>query len=166
MTDTPNPDDDDATYFLKLAGEFHSQTYHGTVLTMTATLDEGLRQLLLARMRTVSNRLSERLFSGYGPLASFSAKTDVSYALDLIDDGVYGDLKIIREIRNHFAHSLIKTTFSSPEVIASCRKFKIQDADPFVTFWSRVWTCSQLITSKTQLLTAAQLSSDRAEPPA
>jgi DNA-binding MltR family transcriptional regulator len=162
MTDS-NLDEDPAEYFLRLLKETHANTHAATVLTISAKLDDGLQRLLLAKMRDISNRLAERLFSGYGPLGSFSAKIDVSYAFGLIGDDTFDDLKVIREIRNHFAHSLAVATFKTDEVIAMCKKFKKQEATEggaFVIFWNRAGRCAEVIEGQVNLMIAADALRD------
>jgi DNA-binding MltR family transcriptional regulator len=46
------------------------------------------------------------LFSGYGPLASFSAKIAVAYGLGIISPDARHDLRIIKNIRNEAAHRM------------------------------------------------------------
>ena len=76
----------------------------------------------------LSNRLREKLFTGYGPLSSFSAKIDIAYSLNLITENLKGDLHILREIRNEFAHSTVMLHFDTDEMKALLTKFS--DYDP------------------------------------
>ena len=55
-----------------------------------------------------------------GPLSTFSAKIRIAYALKIIDEPARHDLDTIRELRNHFAHSLGDVGFSTPAVVALC----------------------------------------------
>jgi len=50
--------------------------------------------------------VSNTMFSGYGPLASFSSKIDMAYSFGLITKSEAEDLHIIRKIRNECAHSI------------------------------------------------------------
>ena len=50
--------------------------------------------------------VSDDLFSGHGPLASFAAKIDFAFYLGLISKSDHAELHRIREIRNEFAHAL------------------------------------------------------------
>jgi len=96
-----------------------------TAILTSSIIERALEAALIAKMRPISNRLKERLFEGYGPFASFSSKIDVAYALSIISDDVFDDLKIIKEIRNEFAHP--KTTivhFEDEEISIIVRKFK------------------------------------------
>lgn len=62
----------------------------------------------------------EELFVGYGPLASFSARINIAYALGLISKGIRKDLHYIRKIRNHFAHYSQEISFDSSPVRELC----------------------------------------------
>lgn len=75
-------------------------------------------------MRALSNNMAERIFDGYGPLSTFSAKIDVAFALDLIDADVHRDLRTIKDIRNCFAHtthSYFSAAQRSRSFVGSCQ---------------------------------------------
>lgn len=55
-----------------------------------------------------SEKEDKELFSGYGPLATFSSKIVLLHRLGLISDYEYKTLQIIRKIRNLFAHDISK----------------------------------------------------------
>jgi DNA-binding MltR family transcriptional regulator len=55
-----------------------------------------------------------------GPVSTLSAKIRIAYALKIIDEPAMHDLDTIRELRNHFAHSLGDVAFSTPAVVALC----------------------------------------------
>jgi DNA-binding MltR family transcriptional regulator len=68
-------------------------------------LEESLEQLLRSRMSKAADpKHVNHLFSGYAPLATFSAKSSLCYAFGFIDERTFRDLEIIRKIRNRFAH--------------------------------------------------------------
>jgi DNA-binding MltR family transcriptional regulator len=120
-----------------------------TVLISAASLDRELMRLLLTKMRTLSDTRAKRIFEG--PLGRFVAKLDVAYAFDLIDDDLYQDLTVIRNIRNEFAHSVTDISFASPEVINLMRGFKGWNTDvptQFDFFNGRVQSCLKQLTAK------------------
>src|ERR1041384_4735990 len=45
-----------------------------------------------------------KMFKGYGPLATFSAKIDIAYLMNIIPRDWRDILHVVREIRNRFAH--------------------------------------------------------------
>lgn len=80
------------------------------VIVSAAAIDDSLRALLSTFM--VDYKLDD-LFSGNGPLSSFSSKIKMSYNLGLISKQEHDLIEIIRRIRNDYAHS--KDYFSLEE---------------------------------------------------
>jgi DNA-binding MltR family transcriptional regulator len=72
--------------------------------------------------------MKQRLFDGYGPLSSFSAKIDLSYALQILNKDQYDDLTVIRRIRTQFAHAMPLVNFDSPEIRAHFKSFNTLEA--------------------------------------
>jgi hypothetical protein len=104
------------------------------VLSLGGKLDAALKIALLEKMRPISNRLKAKLFDGYGPLSTFSAKIDMAFAFSILDEDLYADLQVIREVRNMFAHPAVPLlqpmTFENDDVIKICKKSK--DYDPSI----------------------------------
>jgi DNA-binding MltR family transcriptional regulator len=107
-----------------IAKRAHAQT----VIVGAAIIDQDLRNALVAKMQPVSKTLLERLFDGYGPLSSFSAKIDLCHALRIITKDMYADLTTIRKIRNAFAHSVALVNFDSPEILVLFKRFSAMPA--------------------------------------
>jgi hypothetical protein len=53
------------------------------IIVAATALEKLLEQALLSKMRELSDSRYVKLFTGYGPLASFSAKIEMCYALDV-----------------------------------------------------------------------------------
>src|SRR5688572_12782355 len=85
-------------------------------LVLAARVEEWLQGALEGSMRELSSRHKDRLFSGYGPLSTFSAKIDVAFAFNLFGEETFNDLRAIKDIRNAFAHSVEVVHFGSPAV--------------------------------------------------
>lgn len=83
--------------------KFSGETDRACAILAGVLLDGLLENLLRKNMLPST---TNELFSGYGPLSSFSAKIDVSYYFGLISRGEHTELHRIRRIRNEFAHSL------------------------------------------------------------
>ncbi|NPU93980.1 MAG: hypothetical protein HPY82_18880 [Gammaproteobacteria bacterium] len=66
--------------------------------------------------------MADKIFDGYGPLATFSAKTDMALLLGLITERVHKDINLIRKIRNIFAHEAEKVGFEIDQVKGLCAK--------------------------------------------
>ena len=89
-----------------------------------------MKKAILTRMHQISGVLKDRLFKGYGPLGSFSAKIDFSYALSIITKDIFDDLRTIKDIRNEFAHpkELEFMSFSSPEILSHMKRLHSFDS--------------------------------------
>lgn len=85
--------------------ELAKRTHATTALVISSRLEQALMWILEGHMPNLSNRLGERLFEGYGPLGSFSAKIDLAFALGFISKDDRQRLHAVRSIRNEFAHS-------------------------------------------------------------
>jgi DNA-binding MltR family transcriptional regulator len=70
----------------------------------------------------------ESIFGGSGPLATFSAKILTGYHMSVISADVRHDLKIIKNIRNNFAHDFASLSFATTHITDSCRSLKLKDA--------------------------------------
>ena len=97
----------------------------GEALLTAAILDQELRKVILKKMRPrLSNKKQERIFEGFGPLSEFAAKIEIAYALDQINDDIYDKIRIIKDIRDKFAHLPKECTFWSSEIAALIAKFQ------------------------------------------
>ncbi|SRR5216683_899646 len=102
----------------------HQARTHAEIgLVGAAIIDQQLLRALLTKMRPLSGEMKKRLFDGYGPLSSFSAKIDLCYALQIINKEQYDDLTVIRRIRTQFAHAMSLVNFDSPEMRAHFKSF-------------------------------------------
>jgi hypothetical protein len=94
----------------------------GSVLELT------LQEAIQGRFTTISNSVLENIFDGNGPLATFSAKIDVGFAMGIFGPQTRNDLHSIRWIRNRFAHDMAPLTFETPDI--SNRTTQIKTAVP------------------------------------
>jgi hypothetical protein len=122
--------------------ELRLRSQAGTVLVSAAALDGNLRNLLLMIMKLSNNR-AEQIFGSVGPLYHFSPKIDVAYAFKVIDEDLYNDLRIIKDIRNKFAHPEGLTDFQTRKIKDLVRKFKswTSSSDEYALFIQRVQDC-------------------------
>jgi DNA-binding MltR family transcriptional regulator len=99
----------------------------GLVLVGACFLEEALEALLRATFRVGGVKpysVIDPLFDAFGPLASFSARIKLAFALNLIDGYIYRDLETLRKLRNIFAHSLEATRFDCREVVQLTEKLE------------------------------------------
>jgi DNA-binding MltR family transcriptional regulator len=79
-------------------------THASAALLNSARLENMLSAILQGNMPNLSGQLKKRIFEGYGPLGSFSAKIDFAFVLGHINAEEHRFLHAIRDIRNAFAH--------------------------------------------------------------
>lgn len=85
----------------------NSSSDRSCVIVAAAYIDELLGYIFKLFLSSPSSEKEDKeLFSGYGPLSTFSSKIVLSYRLGLISNYEYKTLQIIRKIRNSFAHDI------------------------------------------------------------
>jgi DNA-binding MltR family transcriptional regulator len=117
------------------------------VLLMSSVLEAIIEHGIKSKMRPLTKSQRERLFEGYGPIASFSAKIDIGYSLRVFDEKVLADLRVIKEIRNEFAHPEHLIHFGDDALAAMVAKFtdRPKDMDAQRLFFTRVTYCLEHI---------------------
>jgi DNA-binding MltR family transcriptional regulator len=115
--------DENRKQWKKLVDLLVAENARGCALVAGALLDERLLELIQARMvpRATANKF-DSFFGGYGPLATFAARTHLAYLLGFIADNVYQDLCVIRDVRNRFAHSAEDIDFNDNKIKTGCAK--------------------------------------------
>ncbi len=115
--------DDDLKDLSRFLAELHAETDRGLALVGAAVIDDILRETL--KSFVVEGPMGAKLLDGGGaPLGAFSARTDVCLALGLIDEFEYGEIALLRKVRNEFAHGLHGTTFRSEPIRGYCSGLK------------------------------------------
>lgn len=94
-------------------------TQSSRVIVRTTLMERVLEMLLEGKMVNLKNDVRDKLFTGYGPLASFSAKIDMAFALGLIDAEQRKTLNHVRHIRNVFAHADELLHFNHPSFVGN-----------------------------------------------
>ena len=105
---------------ISIIGDLAKETDRGAVLVAAAYLDDAIEVLLRARLLPEKKVLDQLL----GDRVPTRAKDNLAYALGLVGQEVRQDLKLIREIRNEFAHSHRHVSFSQAEIKNKCYKLK------------------------------------------
>ena len=98
-----------------------SESDRGCALMAAAFLDDQL-SLLIKEFLVQDQKVVSPLFESNGPIATFSSRISLSYALGLIPYNAYRELNLLRKIRNEFAHISQKLSFESPAIAARCRE--------------------------------------------
>jgi DNA-binding MltR family transcriptional regulator len=126
-----------------------------TALITVAAIDKWLEKLLRTRMREISKRVAERIFGSNGPLYEVAPKADMAYALELIDEATLQNLRVLRDIRNVFAHTAEQIHFTSAEISSLCQKLPSwkSGGDDHALFMTVAADCARAIENKIQQIT-------------
>jgi mannitol operon repressor len=107
------------TYFKELDGE----SDRACALLAGAAIAEGLGDLLKRYFVKLEETDINRLFNDQrASLGDFASRTDVSFALGLINPRERLAADVIRKIRNVFAHTLAQIDFSHELIVSELRK--------------------------------------------
>lgn len=104
--------------------EVFKQTDRASAIVSSSLLEELLERLILAFLID-NEKTKNNLFDGMAPLSTMSAKINVAYHLGLINKNEYEDLKIIKNIRNDFAHSFETINFETQRIKNKCIRLKV-----------------------------------------
>lgn len=102
-----------------------------TMIMVTTFLDITLEFALNCKFeRELSKTQLNELFDGTGPLATFSSKIALAYALGLLTEDQRHDLQIIKTIRNKAAHRISAISFTENEISVLCNQLKLVQPPP------------------------------------
>jgi hypothetical protein len=98
------------------------------VVLATSAIEKFLQLLMLLQFaaRPSKNAFNE-VFRGNGPLATFAAKISLATALGIIQGDVAHDLRVLKKIRNDFAHSPTRKFLGE---IQACLSLKLTAETP------------------------------------
>ncbi|MDL0431301.1 hypothetical protein QPM17_09190 [Marinobacter sp. TBZ242] len=106
--------------------EFSEASDRAAVIVGASLLDEMLREILLSHLVSDKEKNNKEIFSGNGPLSTFSSKINMSYRLGLISNKERILLHGVRSIRNEFAHKLSKADFSIDSLSQRSKNLSIE----------------------------------------
>jgi hypothetical protein len=86
-------------------------------ISACALVEFSLEKALKLRLRRMTKVEQESLFDGNAPLATFSAKIKMGYALGIYGKEMRHDLETVNRIRNVFAHSVQEVTFKNRRIV-------------------------------------------------
>jgi DNA-binding MltR family transcriptional regulator len=109
------------------AKQLAKESERGVAIIAAAYLDEQLHQLI-ANFLVDDEKEVDELLGGdtcFGSaLGSFDSRIRAAYCLGLISRDEYYDLKIIKKIRNQFAHRLHGVSFEDQSIGVQCNSLK------------------------------------------
>jgi DNA-binding MltR family transcriptional regulator len=76
---------------------------------------------------TLPPNFVKELFEFEGAIGSFSDRIAIAYALGIFGKETYHDLKIIRALRNAFAHKRKPMQFATSQIAGMCHHLQIPD---------------------------------------
>lgn len=91
--------------FNELFDKLLNESGRGAILIGTSYVEEHLEKFILKVLPNNQKKYTSRLLNYPGPLSSFSAKLELSYAFRLIPEETYKSLNNLRKFRNEAAHS-------------------------------------------------------------
>ncbi len=100
--------------------EIEGQRDRPAVIASASYLEHRLGETLKCVLEQ-HKAVADRVFKGYGPLSSFSAKIDIAYMIGLYLEYIYKALLTIKEIRNEFAHNPRPVTFRTQRIADLCK---------------------------------------------
>jgi DNA-binding MltR family transcriptional regulator len=71
--------------------------------------------------------VQQRLFRTSGPLSALAVKIDLALLNGLISHAAHADLRIVKAVRNDFAHHLTWNSFEEPSIRDRCTKLRLVD---------------------------------------
>jgi mannitol operon repressor len=107
----------------RFVDELKRESDRGLPLVATALIDQLLRDSLRA-LFCKNGSSSKLLDDSNAPLGTFSSRIDACFALGLIDQFEYGEIHILRKVRNEFAHGRHGINFKASKVQGLCSSLK------------------------------------------
>lgn len=102
-----------------IADGLTEESDRGCVLVTISIIEKQLEEILRKRILGTKKQLKE-LFTGFGPMSSFSAKIKLAYSFGIITSEAYSELDRLKRIRNLFAHDPNLITFETKNIISMC----------------------------------------------
>lgn len=112
------------TRFNAVVKSFHKESDRAAGILAGSFVEHYLGEFLQEIL--VDDPIVRDLFNQpFAPLSSFSSRARLCFALKLIPKDFLADLDIIRDIRNHFAHHPLETSFGNPQVERLCSRLSV-----------------------------------------
>ena len=105
----------------RLTDEFHAESDRAAALVAAALVDENLESLL--RSFFVDDAREVEIMLGTS-LQSLGGRIRACYCLGMVSQDEMHDLRILKEVRNYFAHNL-HVSFSDSWVQRTCAEFRL-----------------------------------------
>lgn len=107
-------------YHTSVMTEIAQQTDRGAAIIGGAYLDIVLREAITAQLLDMPDIVNQ-LFENRGVLQDFGAQMQIALVLGIFGRRAYDDLRIVKDIRNMFAHAAEAMDFSYPPIVDRCK---------------------------------------------
>lgn len=108
-----------AEIFHMSSPEFRKSLDDRSVALIYAAQIERSLEKIITHMLATKDELKE-LFGDSGPLGTFSAKTQIAYAMGIFGKRTKKELDRIRSVRNVFAHAVRPLSFETEQIKSTC----------------------------------------------
>ena len=119
------------TFYFGILAEGRRTHHHddrAEVLVAGTLLEQSLQVAIQKKFVLTSPEDIASVFTDdSAPLNSFDAKVRIAFALGLMGPLAKADLTIMRHIRNTFAHSRLKVSYKTPEIVTACEQITLPD---------------------------------------
>ena len=109
--------------------ELQGDSDRACAIVGAAVLDANLENLLRSYLVEDTQELNNLLNAGndFAPLRDFGARITLAYLIGAVDGVILHDLRVIKNVRNLFAHEHAILRFSSNPIIRKVRQLKVPD---------------------------------------
>ena len=121
---TEAPEDSPFSKLIDNLDQMFALSQAAMAIYVSQLVENILAEKLASKLAISSNNFKHRIFEGYGPLSTFTAKIDMARALEIVDEETYNTLRILKSIRNEVAHPDTESlpNFDGPAIVKECRK--------------------------------------------
>lgn len=109
--------------------DIFQQSDRASAIVSSAMIEEILERLLLSFLME-HKQVKKDLFEGIAPISTLSAKNYLAYYLGLLTQIEFEDIKLIKAIRNEFAHTMTNIDFETPSIKNKCLQLKTLNNTP------------------------------------
>jgi hypothetical protein len=115
--------------FQRAAQEYVKESDRGAIILVATGIEDMLESKILEKLPALASdeTTKNRMFERDGQLASFSKKTEMAYAMGLIDSEYRDKIDLIREIRNACAHARKPISMENTALRSACEVVMLPD---------------------------------------
>ncbi len=108
---------------LHIMREMNQASDRALAIGCAALIEDVLKSKIIRHMHHIKKNDIKSLFGVNAPLGTFSAKILIGSTMRIFGPEIKADLRMVREIRNVFAHSIDGLSFDTQEISEACTLF-------------------------------------------